>query len=245
MEATCGMPVCQLRFTQCNHDRRSPMASMIQQTPVRRTLFIVGLRNFDQEFSGTRHNIGATVLHHLAKRMSARPWSSRGDADVAVLQEQVQLILPRTFMNLSGKPVAKFFPKREHAVQDLLVVQDELELKLGQVKIKVGGSARGHNGVKSIIDSLGGLNGFSRVLVGIDRPVSRDGKAVAAHVLQRFNRSEQEQLDLAMENACNVIEGVIRQKIAPPLPPPVKKPAAPGGGTNIEINKVLEHHDKK
>jgi len=188
---------------------------MATATPVtaapKRVLYIVGLRNYDALYSGTRHNVGASALIHLAKLYSA-VWTSKGDSDVALLKDSVQLVLPRTFMNLSGRPVAKLFPKKEYANHDLIVAHDELELKLGQVKVKAGGSARGHNGVKSIIDCLGGLNSFPRVLIGIDRPASRDARAVSEHVLGKFTKSESEALELAFHNTCVAIEDLIQKR---------------------------------
>ena len=177
-------------------------------------LTIVGLRNFDSAYSGTRHNVGAMVLNQLASRHSLI-WTNKGDSDQAEWPANNSvLVLPRTFMNLSGRSVAKCFSKKEDAASNLLVVHDELELRLGQVKIKNGGSARGHNGIKSIIDCLSGLNNFPRVLVGIDRPASRDAKAVSSHVLTKFAKAELGSLDLGLDLACNMIEDHVAQRQA-------------------------------
>jgi PTH1 family peptidyl-tRNA hydrolase len=176
-----------------------------------RRLYVVGLRNHDQLYSGTRHNIGAAVVNELARRHSLT-WTTKGDSDQAEWSAYSSvLVLPRTFMNLSGRPVAKVFAKKEDAAHHLLVVHDELELKLGQVKIKAGGSARGHNGIKSIVDCLAGLNTFPRVLVGIDRPASRDAKAVSSHVLTKFHKADQEALTNALHLACDAIEKHVAQ----------------------------------
>ena len=103
-------------------------------------------------------------------------------------------------MNVSGKAVATAYktflsslPADERATARLIVLHDELESSLGKIKMKVGGSAKGHNGIKSLLESLGGKE-FVRVGVGIGRPVSRESSDVAAYVLRKMTTTEEDKI---------------------------------------------------
>jgi len=184
----------------------------------KRLLYVIGLRNFDPKFTSTRHNIGADALQHFAAARSLS-WHNKGFADVSdSSNDDLVLALPRTFMNLSGKPVAQLV-QRQFAAQDLIVIHDELELELGKVKVKSGGSARGHNGLKSIIQSLAGFDGFTRIMVGIGRPASRKPEDVARYVLDRFNSTEREKLYLAYDLTSDLIEKLRTERAAKILAP--------------------------
>ena len=173
-------------------------------------LFFVGLRNFQPSYCGTRHNVGADALLNIARNLNL-VWNKEGEADIANFNDQVSFILPRTYINTSGKAIGKFFPKKESAASQLVVVHDDLESKLGKVKLKIGGSAKGHNGVKSIIDNLGGRNDFRRILIGIGRPTSRSEEAVSNFVLAKFSRDEQDNLQLAFESTQELIEKLAKE----------------------------------
>lgn len=96
---------------------------------------------------------------------------------------------------------------------DLLVVHDELELRLGESKVKHGGSARGHNGVKSVVSVCKYQSDFNRVLVGVDRPASRDAGVVAEYVLRKFKESEKKDLRLGLDRAADLVESWISDRL--------------------------------
>lgn len=148
---------------------------------------IIGLGNPGEKYVYTRHNIGFRVIdalaefHHVEFKKNDHMLLSTIDCNGA----QIFLIKPQTFMNESGK-VISFLQKKGITADQILVVHDELELPFGEIKFKTGGSAKGHNGLKSIIQFLGA--DFHRLRVGIGRPIHKE--AVPDYVLQKFKESE-------------------------------------------------------
>jgi PTH1 family peptidyl-tRNA hydrolase len=174
-----------------------------------RKLVIVGLRNFDSSYTGTKHNIAEAALQYVARQHGVS-FSKNGGADLANLSSNIVLALPRTFMNISGKPVKALMDKPLD-VANVLVVHDALDVALGKVKIKNGGSANGHNGVKSIIASLAGKDGFKRVLVGIDRPVSRNPEVIQKYVLGSFTRPQAALLPEVFQQVDDLIQDFVKK----------------------------------
>jgi PTH1 family peptidyl-tRNA hydrolase len=160
---------------------------------------ILGLGNFGPRFERTRHNVGFLVVTQLAKTCGAASFEARGLADVTATPDGVMLMRPRLFMNENGRALAKL-----KGVEDICVVHDELELPLGRVRLKRGGSAKGHNGVKSVAQTLQTLE-FARVLVGIGRPASRDSAHVSAHVLGSFTPSDSDALQQGIDAAVQLL----------------------------------------
>ncbi|HEY6674905.1 MAG TPA: aminoacyl-tRNA hydrolase, partial [Rubrobacteraceae bacterium] len=127
---------------------------------------VVGLGNPGRSYERTRHNAGYLVAEELARR-HAGSWRKRRRAEAAPITlglAEATLLKPTTFMNNSGSAVSDYRP------DDLIVVHDDLDLEAGTVRVKVGGGAGGHNGLRSIIGRLG--NDFVRVRIGIGRPPS-------------------------------------------------------------------------
>jgi peptidyl-tRNA hydrolase, PTH1 family len=168
---------------------------------------IIGLGNPGPKFSKTRHNIGFRVVEALAEKYGGN-WRTQGNkeiAEIALQNQQVLLVKPQTFMNNSGEAITGLSQKGikpEHVV----VVHDELELPFGQVKSKTGGSAKGHNGLKSIIEYIG--DAFHRIRCGIGRPLERD--QVPDYVLAPFKEST-EAVEEMILNAVSLIEELIFQ----------------------------------
>jgi len=170
---------------------------------------IIGLGNPGHQFSGTRHNIGFMVLDSLAKQNGISFTHTSLMESAAYLSDGVSILLikPQTFMNESGK-VLPALKKKGVEPADILVVHDELELPFGAVKIRLGGSARGHNGLRSIIEHIGPE--FWRMRVGIDRPA--DKSQVSNYVLARFNQKPDE-LEGVIAKAVEQIQGWVRGKV--------------------------------
>lgn len=148
---------------------------------------IIGLGNPGPKFNYTRHNIGFMIVDDLAEQLGAS-WRSINNnlelAEVVINDQKLLLLKPQTFMNDSGLVIPYLYKKGIKA-ENILVVHDELEIAFGQVKLRQGGSARGHNGLRSIIANCG--PDFWRLRVGIGRP--SDSTPIADYVLQRFSET--------------------------------------------------------
>jgi PTH1 family peptidyl-tRNA hydrolase len=165
---------------------------------------IIGLGNPGPEYQGTRHNVGQRVLDALARRVRAR-FSREGGHLVAHTETQDQplyLVKPNCFMNVSGPAVARLARRLALTPSDLVIVFDDLDLPLGKVRVRMKGSAGGHNGVRSLIASLG-TDAFRRVKVGIGRPAPPGQRKdlVVDHVLSPFYPDERELIEAACDEA--------------------------------------------
>lgn len=181
---------------------------------------IIGLGNKGAEFEATRHNIGATTVNSLAKdfNLTLKP-NKKLIAKTATLilpQEKepkitALLAIPQTFMNQSGKTLKALLKEYKYLDhRKILVIHDELDLKPGQVRVKIGGSHAGHNGVASLYQSVNDKN-FIRIRVGIGKPFLKD--LGANYVLSKFEKEEipliNHGIDLAKKAAILIItEGV-------------------------------------
>jgi PTH1 family peptidyl-tRNA hydrolase len=172
-------------------------------------LLVVGLGNWGSIRS--RHSVGAAVVRRLAESRGLQ-WRRAKDAQVASDGELV-LVEPRLFMNVNGKCLTPSLlrdelglPSLRDALPRLVLVQDDLERAVGKLSVKEGGSAGGHNGVRSVIAQAGGVDVFRRLRVGIGRP--EGGAAyVAQYVLEDFSRDELSKLDL--DAAARLLEGLV------------------------------------
>lgn len=155
-------------------------------------LLLVGLGNPGSKYENTRHNVGFMFLDFLAEKGGGGFKSSRWEADVAkttLASGPCLLAKPTTFMNLSGKAVARLAAYYQIEPAKIVVVHDDLDLEPGRVKVVFDRGPGGHNGIKSIIEQLGTAE-FARIRVGIGRPA--EFMTPAAFVLCRFSESERE-----------------------------------------------------
>jgi PTH1 family peptidyl-tRNA hydrolase len=175
---------------------------------------VVGLGNPGREYEHNRHNIGFHVADLLAQRMGAR--FSRHRRAVAEVAEarlgvgadapRVVLVKPMTYMNLSGGPVAglRQFFKIETA--QILALHDELDLPFGQIRAKFGGGESGHNGLRSMSQSLG-TKDYARTRFGIGRPPGRQDPA--DFVLSDFTPAQRKEIDFLIDRAADVAEAIM------------------------------------
>jgi len=169
---------------------------------------IVGLANPGAEYAATRHNAGAWFVDLLAERLRAPlheeakffGYTSR----VTLGGEDVRLLVPTTFMNLSGKAVAAMASFFRINPDEILVAHDELDLPPGVAKFKLGGGHGGHNGLKDIISKLGNNPNFHRLRIGIGHP--GDKNKVVGFVLGKPPVSEQKLIDEAIDEAARCTE---------------------------------------
>ncbi|XP_001365569.1 probable peptidyl-tRNA hydrolase isoform X2 [Monodelphis domestica] len=174
---------------------------------------VAGLGNY--RLQGTRHSVGMAVLNQLAQHLNvADQWKKQHQchADVAVAclgEAELVLLKPRRFMNVNGLSVAQAAKMYQLAAEDIYLVHDELDKPLGKLAMKLGGSASGHNGVRSCISCLNS-NVMPRLRVGIGRPTHPG--AVERYVLDRFTAAEQEQLPQLLEQATELLLSHIQQR---------------------------------
>lgn len=172
---------------------------------------VVGLGNPGDRYEGTRHNIGARVVDTLASRWGTRLRKVRflqaEAADASLDGQTVWLLRPLSFMNVSGPPVASFVRKKDVDLHHVVVVHDEIDLAFGALKLKLGGSTAGHNGLRSLVGALGDP-GFHRVRLGVGRPPGRQDPA--DYVLDPFAKREREEADLLVETAADAVEALVR-----------------------------------
>ena len=138
---------------------------------------IVGLGNPGRGYANSLHNVGFMCLNYFARAHSIRfekkqAKARTGSGEVAGIE--VIVARPQTYMNLSGQSVSLLVRKFKIALDDILVVYDDLDIPLGKIRIRPGGSSAGHKGIESIITELGSQD-FSRLRVGIGRPIITDG----------------------------------------------------------------------
>lgn len=172
-------------------------------------LLVVGLGNPGPRYAANRHNVGFLVVDELAGRVGGRFKAHKGGAEVLECRlagRRVVLAKPRSFMNLSGGPVvatARFY-KVDPA--NLIVVHDELDLPFATVRLKLGGGENGHNGLRSISQSLG-TRDYLRVRFGIGRPPGRMDPA--DFVLRDFSSTERKELALHVDTCADAVEALV------------------------------------
>ena len=150
---------------------------------------LVGLGNPGSQYQNNRHNVGFMAVDAIASAASFSPFVKKDKAlvtDGRIDSHKVILIKPQTFMNLSGPAIVPYVMLFKVPLENCIVFHDELDLPLGKVRVKFGGGDGGHNGLKSLDQHIG--KGYTRVLVGIDRPPLRD--MVNGYVLNDFKKDE-------------------------------------------------------
>lgn len=181
---------------------------------------VVGLGNPGPQYARNRHNVGQMVVEELARRAGAAFTSHRSRAQVADVRLGVMpggapgpravLAVPRSYMNVSGGPVASLAQYLQVPAERVLVVHDELDIPFAQVRLKTGGGEGGHNGLRSISSALG-TRDYSRVRVGIGRPPGRQDPA--DYVLKDFAPRERDELAWLVDAAADAAEMVVRDGV--------------------------------
>jgi len=174
---------------------------------------IIGLGNPGNKYAGTRHNIGFEFLERLAETMSVRMGPGKGPFHVGKKNYKghaLYLVKPTTYMNNSGQAVREAVNWYKEELDHCLVCYDDLDLEVGTIRLRPGGSAGGHNGIKDIIQELG-TNAFPRLRIGIGNDFSR-GQQVQ-HVLSPFSDEERSVLNSTLDTAVDAALCFIREGI--------------------------------
>lgn len=171
---------------------------------------VVGLGNPGQKYARSRHNVGEDVVIELARRHGDALKAGRDSAlvsEVRIDGRRVVLAFPTTFMNESGQAVSKLMRRYGFkSVDGLIVVQDELDLSPGTVRVKKGGGLGGHNGLRSVSAHMG-TDDYVRVRIGVGKPQSKERGA--QHVLSKVPAAERELLDVAVNIAADAVEKIV------------------------------------
>ena len=169
---------------------------------------IVGLGNPGKEYEKTRHNAGFMVIDNFAKEKNVEITKKKYDglyAELNINDEKVILLKPQTYMNLSGESVQKYVNFYKINKEDILVINDDLDLNVGKLRLKRGGQSAGHNGLKNIALNLNTDN-FKRLKIGISNNKMIDTKD---YVLGKFSKEELEVLDKVVKESSNILEDFV------------------------------------
>jgi PTH1 family peptidyl-tRNA hydrolase len=167
---------------------------------------IVGLGNYPKEYENTRHNVGFKVIDKLISKLNCDLSHEmfNGIFDKTIINDNEYFIAkPLTYMNLSGEFVSKIMNYLKIDISDIVVICDDINLNIGDIRIRKSGSSGGQNGLKNIIDCLGSDN-FIRIRIGIGKPTNNKIN-LADYVLSKFAKDELDLLNQAIDKASEII----------------------------------------
>lgn len=173
---------------------------------------IVGLGNPGKKYDGTRHNVGFHAIDLLAQRHKIQVNKLKYKALVGegfIGTEKVLLVKPQTYMNLSGQSVMELVQFYKIDLSQLIVIYDDIDVKVGSVRIREKGSAGSHNGMKNIIYLLQ-KDSFPRIRIGVGKPEVGD---LADYVLSRFNKEEAPFITEALDRSVQAVESIVTQDL--------------------------------
>jgi len=172
---------------------------------------VVGLGNPGETYVNTRHNVGSRVVREIAAKYGCDfKMQNKFSSELASLKldgKEIKLLIPNTFMNLSGSSVAAVANFYRIELADILVIHDELDLGVGDIRLKNGGGAGGHNGLKDIISKLGNQQNFWRVRIGIGHP--GHSALVSSYVLAKPSGSERDNIDAGIIRLMQVMPRIL------------------------------------
>ena len=172
---------------------------------------VVGLGNPGSEYENTRHNVGFMAVDFLAQKYGFSPFRNKFDALIAegkIGKEKVFILKPQTYMNLSGNAVVKAAHFYKILPENIVVIHDDMDLQPGQLKVKTGGGAGGHNGLKSIDAAIS--PNYHRIRIGVGHPDGK-GEAVVNHVLSSFSKADQSLVTQNIELVAETINILFEQ----------------------------------
>lgn len=170
---------------------------------------IVGLGNPGRKYKNTRHNIGFMVVEELVQRHGWKLDNKKFKGNYALENfqgEKIILLEPQTFMNLSGESIRPLIDYYNIAVEDVLIVYDDLDLPVGKIRLRQKGGHGGHNGIRSTIEHLE-TKEFKRLRIGVGRPSGP--MAVVDYVLGNFDKEQKEDVKISILNAADACESWI------------------------------------
>ena len=174
---------------------------------------VVGLGNPGSQYANTRHNIGFMAADAICSRYNFESFKKKFDGEIAAGQignEKVLVLKPHTFMNLSGNSVVKAAQFYKILPENIVVIHDDMDLKVGQIKAKRGGGSGGHNGLKSIDSHI--TPNYNRIRIGVGHPQEKGGQVID-YVLGAFSKADKDILENNFEIVEQAIEVLIKKGI--------------------------------
>ena len=165
---------------------------------------IVGLGNKGKEYNNTRHNIGFRFIDELADKYNVSISKKKLDgmyAEITINGQKVLLLKPQLYMNLSGIPIKKYISFFKIPVENVLIIQDDLDMEVGSLKLKTNSSSGGHNGIKNIEEELE-TNSIKRLKIGI----GNTNEDTIDYVLGKFSKKDQETIDGLSDTVISILE---------------------------------------
>jgi PTH1 family peptidyl-tRNA hydrolase len=187
-------------------------------------ILVAGLGNPGKEYSSSRHNVGFMVIDELEKRLgvSLKKKGFKGHyAQASIEEKKIFLLKPDTFMNRSGEALSDFVEFFKIPIEDIIVVYDEMDLPLGNIKVQIGGGSAGHKGIESVINYFG-KSDFIRVRVGIGKPIEKSGGI--HHVLSQFEKDEKKLVNNVVSRSVDAILEIVHNGVESAMNKFNKKP---------------------
>ena len=174
----------------------------------------VGLGNPTKEYAATKHNVGFMLADKVAAELGVESWRENFNALISECfldGEKILIVKPQTYMNASGDSVVALVDYYKVDVKNLIVAHDDMDLPVGKIRLRPGGSGGGHRGIASIIQNFGGLKNFPRVRIGIGRPP--ENWSVNSHVLSPFNDEDAIKISNALNELVPAVLCIFREGI--------------------------------
>ena len=174
---------------------------------------IVGLGNPEEDYSNTRHNMGFDVINEISKEFNIQVTKSKFNALYGmgeIYGKKVILVKPQTYMNLSGESIIQFKKYYKISNKNIIVAYDDIDLSLGDIRLKPKGGPGTHNGMKSVVENLN-TEDFTRVRVGIGKPENKED--MINYVIGKVSKREKEILDISIQKAKQSIIEILENGI--------------------------------
>lgn len=174
---------------------------------------VIGLGNPGKRFENTRHNVGFDAIDRLSLKHKIAVTKVKHKAvigDGFIGDKKVLLVKPQTFMNLSGESVREIIEWYKVSVKNIIIIYDDIDLPVGKLRIRPKGSAGTHNGMRSVIYQIES-DDFPRIRIGVNKPPQ--GWDLADFVLSKFSPDERKNVDMAIENAAEAVEVILKSGV--------------------------------
>ena len=174
---------------------------------------IVGLGNPEEDYKGTRHNMGFDTINKICEKYNIKVVKNKFNGlyeKCSIEGKEVILLKPQTFMNLSGVCVREFANFYKINPENILIIYDDMDIESGIIKIRKKGNSGSHNGMKSIIENLGTIE-FPRIRIGIGRPFENEDKI--KYVIGKLSNKTKEELEVGVKKAADAVEEILKNGI--------------------------------
>ena len=171
---------------------------------------IVGLGNPEEEYSGTRHNMGFDTINKICQKYNIKICKNKFNGlyeKCNIESQEVILLKPQTFMNLSGICIREFMNFYKIPNENVIIIYDDMDIDTGIIKIRKKGNAGGHNGMKSVVENLGTID-FARIRVGIGKPYENEDKI--KYVIGKLTKKTKEELEEGTTKAANAVIEILK-----------------------------------